>query len=362
MNGIENRREHSRKKTKVVDIGGVKIGGGNKIAVQSMCNTFTQDTDSTIKQIKNLESAGCDIIRLAVPDMDSVNALRNIKCRVRIPVVADIHFDHKLAIECAGIADKIRINPGNIGGEERYREVIRAVRDNRKAMRIGVNTGSLEKDIIERFGRGPEGVVESAARAVRIAEEEGFNDIMVSLKSSDVADTISAYRLFSERFDHPLHLGVTEAGPLPAGAVKSSVGIGALLAEGIGDTIRVSLTEDPVEEVHIAYEILKSLGLSDGRVFISCPTCGRTNPMVMGIAREIEERTRHISRPIRIAVMGCEVNGPGEAKNADIGIAFSKDRAFIFRKGKIIRESGMDDAVSALMDEIDRMIQDSDTR
>lgn len=344
--------DNARRKTRIVKIGNVNIGGNNRIAIQSMCNTDTRDAAQTIKQIAGLQDAGCDIIRVAVPDMESVSALRRIKKEIGIPLVADIHFDHRLAIACAGIADKIRINPGNISGKERFIEVIKAAKDSSIPIRIGVNTGSLEKDIEKRYGKTPMAVVESAAQAISIAEKNGFEDIVISLKSSDVLDTIKSYRLFSQRFDYPLHVGVTEAGPLPMGAVKSSVGIGALLAEGIGDTIRVSLTENPVEEVYIAKEILQSLGLIKGRVFVSCPTCGRTDPKMIDIAKEIEAKTRDIKKNVKIAVMGCEVNGPGEAKDADIGVAFSKGNAFIFRKGKFIKEVNKNNIIKEFLDEI----------
>lgn len=346
-----------RRKTRVVEIGKVKIGGDNGIAIQSMCNTPTRDVKKTVEQILKLEDAGCDIIRVAVPDKESVSALPKIKEQINIPIIADIHFDHRLAIECADTADKIRINPGNIGGHDRFKEVIRAAKENGIPLRIGVNLGSLEKDIEERSGRTPEAIVESAARAIKVAEELGFKDLVISLKSSSVADTICAYRIFSKRFDHPLHIGVTEAGPLPIGAVKSSVGIGTLLAEGIGDTIRVSLTEDPVEEVCIAKEILRSLNFRKGRIFVSCPTCARTNPQIISFAKEIEEKTRKIDNPMKIAVMGCEVNGPGEAKDADIGIAFSRDRAFLFRKGRMIRSVEQEDAVKAVLTELKDLLR-----
>ncbi len=316
-----------------------------------MCNTRTKDINATVKQILELEKAGCDIVRVAVPDKESVSALPKIRRRISMPLVADIHFDYRLAIESARFADKIRINPGNIGGKEKFKDVLKAAKENSIAVRIGINSGSLEKDIEKKYGRTAKAVVESASNALKIAENFGFENIVVSLKSSDVKSTIDAYRVFSERFDYPLHVGVTEAGPLPIGAVKSSIGIGTLLAEGIGDTIRVSLTENPVEEVNAAKEILKSLRLMKGRVFVSCPTCGRTNPKVIRIAKEIERKTRGIEKEIKIAVMGCEVNGPGEAKDADIGIAFSKDRVFLFKKGNVIKVVDEKDAVSAVMEE-----------
>lgn len=343
---------YKRIKTRVVAVGNLKIGGNNKIAIQSMCNTSTEDIKSTIRQVHELENAGCDIIRVAVPDKEAVSAIKMIKKEVHAPIVADIHFDYRLAIAAAAVADKIRINPGNIGGEKSFREVVKAAKDSSIPIRIGVNTGSLEKDILEKYGRTPEAVVESAARAIKLTEKLDFHDVVVSLKSSDVMDTIGAYRMFSERFNFPLHVGVTEAGPLPLGAVKSAVGIGALLAEGIGDTIRVSLTENPVEEVYIAKEILQGLGLAKGRAFVSCPTCGRTDPKIIEIVREIEAKTRNIKKPIKIAVMGCEVNGPGEAMDADIGVAFSKGRAFLFRNGKIIKDIRKEDIIKTIYDEI----------
>jgi len=346
---------YTRRKTRVVRIGNIKIGGDNKIAIQSMCNAPTKDAKKTIRQIQSLQEAGCDIVRVAVPDRESLAALAMIKKQASIPIVADIHFDYRLAIEAAKIVDKIRINPGNIGGEEKFIQVLEAAKESSIPVRIGVNTGSLEKDLLQKHGKTAEAVVLSASRALMIAEKIDFRDIVVSLKSSDVLDTINSYRMFSERFDYPLHIGVTEAGPLPIGAVKSAVGIGTLLAEGIGDTLRVSLTEDPVEEVYIAKEILQGLGLYPGRVFVSCPTCGRTSPNIIKIAKEIEAKTRDIRKPIKIAVMGCEVNGPGEARDADIGIAFSKEKAFLFEKGKIVRSINPKQAVNVVLEEIKKL-------
>ena len=339
-----------RNKTLAVRIGDVMIGSDMPVRVQSMCNTFTSDVDKTVKQILALEDAGCEIVRVAVPDMESVNALQQIRKNISIPLVADIHFDYRLAIKSLKYADKIRINPGNIGG--RMKDVVLAAKDQGRAIRIGVNSGSLEKEIRNRLGCCPKALVESARTSIKIAESCDFYDIVVSLKSSNVLDTIDAYMLFSQEFDYPTHIGITEAGPLCVGLAKSAVGIGHLLLQGIGDTIRVSLTEDPEEEVNAAYEILRSVGLRKGRTFISCPTCGRTGPRTIEIAKEIEKKTRGINK--KIAVMGCEVNGPGEARDADVGIAFCKDKAVVFKKGKVVRIVNVEAAVDALMMQVGR--------
>lgn len=329
------------KKTKAVRIGRVVIGGGKPVAVQSMTKTFTHDVKATVKQIRELEDAGCDIVRCAVPEEKDARAIKEIKKHIRIPLVADIHFNYRLAlIALESGADKIRINPGNIGGYDRLKEVVKACKVNKAPIRIGVNSGSLEKDILAKY-RHPcaEALVESALRNVRLLEKLNFHDIVISIKSTSALETIKAYRLLSKRTNYPLHVGVTEAGISTSGIVKSSVGIGTLLAEGIGDTIRVSLTGDPVEEVLVAREILKSLELIKGGVeIISCPTCGRCAIDVGRLARKIAEETKGIKKSVKIAIMGCAVNGPGEAAEADIGIAGGKGEGLIFRKGKIIRK------------------------
>lgn len=329
----------NRKTTRVIKIGNLKIGGGNPIAVQSMCNTDTRDIRKTVKQIKELEAAGCEIVRLAVVDKEAALALKKIKKQVVPPLVADIHFDYKLAMLAvqAGVA-KIRINPGNIGSERKVREVVRACQDKKIPIRIGVNIGSLDKRIEARYGRTAQAMAESALQEIKILEKFNFHDIVISLKASDVPRTVEAYRLVAEKVNYPLHLGITEAGTFTTGLVKSAVGLGILLAEGIGDTIRVSLTADPVEEVRAAWQILKALKLrARGATLISCPTCGRTEIDLIGLADKIEEELNYIKKPITVAVMGCVVNGPGEAKEADIGLAGGKNQAIIFKKGAVLR-------------------------
>ncbi len=344
-----------RKKTRVLNIGGVKIGGDNLIAIQSMCNTDTRDAISTIAQIKKLENAGCDIIRVAVPDMKAAEALRDIKKNINIPLVADIHFDYRLALKAVenGV-DKLRINPGNIGGEENVKAVAKACKEKGIPIRIGVNSGSLEKDILEKYGRvTPEGLVESALRHIDILERYDFYDIVVSIKASDVLFTAKAYSLLSEKVDYPLHIGITESGTVWGGSIKSSVGIGLILGMGIGDTIRVSLTGDPVEEIKVGKAILKALGLRKfGVEFVSCPTCGRTEIDLISIANEVEKRCLGIDKNIKVAVMGCVVNGPGEAKEADIGIAGGKGEGLIFKKGRILKKVSEEALVDALIEEI----------
>lgn len=315
------------------------MGGGAPVSVQSMTNTDTRDARATLAQIRSLSREGCEIARVAVPDAEAARAFRSIRARSPLPVIADIHFDHRLAVACADAgADGLRINPGNIGGERNTLEVLRAARANRAAVRIGVNAGSVEKDLLAKY-RGPtaEALVESAARSLRICEKARFRNLKFSLKASDVNTTIEAYRLFSRRFDYPLHIGVTEAGTLFSGTVKSSVGLGVLLSEGIGDTLRVSLTGPPEEEVRVGWQILKSLGLRRrGPEFVSCPTCGRVAIDIVGIAAEVERRLSDLAAPLRIAVMGCAVNGPGEAREADVGVAGGKGEGVIFVKGKIV--------------------------
>ncbi len=348
-----------RKRTRVVRIGNVAIGGDNPIAVQSMTTTDTNDVEATIGQIERLVDAGCEIVRVAVPSRRTIPAFKKIAeyFKGKVPIVADVHFDYKIAIMAADAgADKIRINPGNIGGKEKVKEVIAAAKANRVPIRIGVNAGSLEMDLIDKYGGVTvEGIVESAVRWVRFFEEQGFEDIVVSAKSAYVPQMIEAYRRLSELIDYPLHLGVTEAGTPKTGIIKSAVGIGTLLAEGIGDTFRVSLTADPVEEVRVAWEILKSLQIrSRGIMLVACPTCGRTKIDLIGLAERVEKALEGVKLPLKVAVMGCEVNGPGEAREADIGIAAGKGSGFIFVKGKPIKRVKEEELLDALLEEIER--------
>ena len=326
-----------RRKTREVKIGDLIIGGEHAITVQSMTTTKTDDITGTLKEVERLEEAGCHIIRITVPDKAAAKALYEIKKRMNVPLVADIHFDYRMALEAVDAgADKIRINPGNIGGKARVKEVLNKVKGANLPIRIGVNAGSLEKDLIEKYGFPPaEAMVESAQRHIDICREHGFEDIIVSLKASDVNLMIGAYTLFSQKYDYPLHLGVTEAGPAKSGTVKSAVGLGNLLASGIGDSIRVSLTDDPVEEVHVGFEILKSLGLaSKGVTIVSCPTCGRLEVDLFKIAGEVEEELKDVKTPMTLALMGCAVNGPGEATHTDLGIAFGKGAGHLYYKGE----------------------------
>lgn len=349
-----------RKMTRQISIGDVKIGGGAPISVQSMTNTKTTDTNATVAQIKALVDAGCDIVRVAVPDMSAAENIYNIKSQVDVPLVADIHFDYRLALKAIeqGI-DALRINPGNIGDEERVKAVVEAVKTRNIPIRIGVNAGSLDKKLLAKYGKvTAEALVESALEHIRILEKLNFYDIKISLKAHDVPLTLDAYRLMSETVDYPLHLGITEAGTVNTGIIKSAVGIGALLAEGIGDTFRISLTGDPVNEVKVANEILKALGLKEyGPTLISCPTCGRCNIDLPSIAEKVEQRLSGITKPIKVAVMGCVVNGPGEARDADIGIAGGKGEGLVFRKGEVINKVPEDKLVDALFEELDKLIK-----
>lgn len=347
-----------RKQKRIVNIGGVKIGGDNPVAIQSMCNTDTRDVVSTVNQIREMEDAGCEIIRVAVPDMEAARAVGDIKKQIRIPLVVDIHFDYRLALECMkNGADKVRINPGNIGDEGRVRQVVEMAKERQIPIRIGVNGGSLEKNLLIKYGGvTADALVESAMGHVAILDRLNFNDIVVSIKISDVPKMLEAYRKFNAISDIPLHIGVTESGTLKSGTIKSSVGIGALLAEGIGDTMRVSLTANPVEEIYTAYDIQKVLGLRKITVeIVSCPTCGRTQIDLIPIANEVEKRTAKLNKPIKIAVMGCIVNGPGEAREADIGIAGGKGEGLIFKKGEIIRKVREDEIVDELMKELENI-------
>ena len=350
-----------RKKTRQIHIGGVAIGGGAPISVQSMTNTKTTDTEATVQQIKALTTAGCDIVRLAVPDMAAAENLGSIIKEVKVPLVADIHFDYKLALEAIrqGISG-LRLNPGNIGGEEKVRAVVQEAKAHGIPIRIGVNAGSLDKKILEKHGGvTAEGLVESALQHVRILEQQGFYDMKISLKAHDVPMTLAAYRLMSEKVDYPLHLGITEAGTPNTGIIKSAVGIGSLLAEGIGDTFRISLTGDPVVEVKVANEILKALGLKEyGPTLVACPTCGRTSIDLPAIAAQVEKKLEGITEPIEVAVMGCVVNGPGEARGADVGIAGGKGEGLVFRKGEIVRKVPESELVTELFKEIDAILEE----
>lgn len=347
-----------RKKTRKIRAGSVYIGGDSPVTVQSMTNTDTRDIAATVEQIRKLEEAGCDIVRVAVPDNEAAQAIRQIKKAIGIPLVADIHFDYRLALaSIENGADKIRLNPGNIGGADRVKKVVEMAKPRGIPIRIGVNSGSLEKEILAKYGGvTPGGMVESALGHARILEELDFHDIAISLKASSVPMTIEAYRLISEKTDYPLHIGVTEAGTVFSGTVKSAAALGCLLAEGIGDTIRISLTGDPEEEVRVGIELLKALGLRESGIeFISCPTCGRTKIDLIKIANEVEKRLEGSRKHIKVAVMGCAVNGPGEAREADIGIAGGSGEALLFKKGEIIRKIPQDRIVDELLAEIDKM-------
>ena len=344
-----------RKQKRIVNIGGVKIGGDNPVAIQSMCNTDTRDVKATVHE---LENAGCEIIRVAVPDMVAAKAVADIKKQIHIPLVVDIHFDYRLALECMkNGADKVRINPGNIGDRDRVKQVVEMAKEREIPIRIGVNGGSLERELLQKYdGVTADALVESAMGHVAILDELNFNNVVVSIKISDVPKMLCAYRKFNEISDIPLHIGVTESGTLKGGTVKSAVGIGALLAEGIGDTMRVSLTANPVEEIYAAYDIQKVLGMrKTGAEIVSCPTCGRTQLDLISIANEVEKRAANIDKPIKIAVMGCAVNGPGEAREADIGIAGGKAEGLIFKKGEIIKKVPQDSLVDELMKEIETL-------
>ncbi len=341
-----------------VNIGGVKIGGNNPIAVQSMTNTDTCDVKATTEQILRLEEAGCEIIRCAVPDMEAAEAIGAIRKNIHIPLVVDIHFDYRLALECMkNGADKVRINPGNIGSRERVKEVVDMAKSRGIPIRIGVNGGSLEKDILKKYTRvTADALVESAMRHVEILDELNFSDIVVSIKGSNVKTMIDAYRKFDKLTDIPMHIGVTEAGTLRRGIIKSAVGIGALLADGIGSTLRVSLTADPVEEIYAANDILRALDMKkDSIQIVSCPTCGRTQIDLISIANEVDKRISGINKNIKVAVMGCAVNGPGEARDADIGIAGGRGEGLIFAKGEILRKVPEDKIVDELIKEIEKL-------
>lgn len=337
--------------TKQIKVGNVLVGGGAAVSIQSMCNTRTDDVNATVEQIRRLTAAGCEIIRVAVPDMEAARAVGAIKERIDIPLVVDIHFDYKLALEAvAAGADKVRINPGNIGGEDRVKAVADACRLHNIPIRIGVNGGSLEKSLLAKYGGVcPEAMVESAFGHIRLLNKFDFDDICVSLKSSSVPMTMKAYQLMRTESNYPLHIGVTEAGTVRMGTLKSAVGIGGLLAMGIGDTMRVSLSADPIEEVYAARDILKAAGIrKDGPELVSCPTCGRTRIDLIGLAAQVEERLKAVEKPITVAVMGCVVNGPGEASAADCGIAGGIGEGLLFKKGQIIKKVPQDQLVDEL--------------
>ena len=341
-----------------MNIGGVTIGGGAAVAIQSMCSTRTEDVAATVAQILRLEQAGCEIVRVAVPTMEAAQAIGQIKKAIHIPLVADIHFDYRLALQCAAEGvDKIRINPGNIGSQERVRAVAEACRRHHIPIRIGVNGGSLEKPLLEQYGGvTAQALVDSAMGHVRLLNDCGFDDICLSVKCSHVPTNMQAYTLLSRQTDYPLHLGVTEAGTPEMGVLKSAIGIGGLLCQGIGDTIRVSLTADPVEEVVAAKRILQAIDMRrSGPNLISCPTCGRTKYDMIPIVREVERRLRDCTKPITVAVMGCAVNGPGEARNADVGIAGGDGEGLLFRKGEILYKVPQERLVDALMAEIEKL-------
>jgi (E)-4-hydroxy-3-methylbut-2-enyl-diphosphate synthase len=347
-----------KKRTKQITLGALKIGGGAPVVVQSMAKTDTRDVRSTVSQIRELQAAGCEAVRIAVLNAEAAEAVSPIRKKIKIPLIADIHFDYKLALAVIknGV-DGLRINPGNIGGRIKVKEVVSASKDRDIPIRIGVNAGSLEKELLRKYKHpSPKALVESARRHIKILEDLDFTTIKVSLKASDVMRTVEAYRLFSEKFDYPVHIGISEAGPAFTGTVKSSVGLGILLSEGIGDTIRVSLTSDPVEEVKVAYEILKSLHLRQiSPELISCPTCGRCQVNIREIVDKVETKLADLRKPIKVAVMGCVVNGPGEAREADIGIAGGRGTGILFKNGKVIKTLKERELFSTLMREIKKM-------
>ena len=350
---------YTRNETKIINIGGVQIGGGNPIAIQSMTNTKTHDVEATVNQILKLEEAGCEIVRIAVPDEQAARAISDITKRIHIPLVADIHFDYRLALMAIenGV-QKLRINPGNIGNSERVQKVVEKAKAYHIPIRIGVNSGSVEKVLLEQYGGVcAAAMVESAKKHIDLLEGMDFTDIVVSLKASTIPLAIEAYTLFAKKYAYPLHVGITEAGTLYRGTVKSSAGLGAILSRDIGDTIRVSLSDDPVQEIECARAVLQSLELRQfGVEIISCPTCGRTNVDLIGLAKQVEERTKHITKPLKIAVMGCAVNGPGEAKEADIGVAGGRGEGLIFKKGEIVRKVKENELLEVFMQELNQIL------
>lgn len=347
-----------KKITRQIHIGSISIGGDAPCSVQSMCSTDTRNVSATIAQIKELAEVGCEIVRCAVPDLDAAVALSQIKRMSPIPVVADIHFDYKLALQVLeGGIDGLRLNPGNIGEKWKVAEIVASAAERKVPIRIGVNAGSLEKELLQRYGHpSAEAMVESALGHIRILEDLNYQEIKISLKASDVMKTVAAYRLFSKQSDYPLHIGITEAGTLFSGTIKSSVGLGILLADGIGDTMRVSLTGEPKDEVRVAYDILKAVGLRQRGVnFVSCPTCGRCQIDLIRVAEEVEKRLQGVDKQITVAVMGCAVNGPGEAREADVGIAGGKGEGLVFRHGEIVRKVPENQLADALMEEISKL-------
>lgn len=348
-----------RRPSRPVSIGGVGIGGGAPVVVQSMTKTPTQDVDATVKQIEDLRSVGCELVRVAVPDLEAASALGEIRSQVSLPIIADIHFDYRLALAAIeNGADGLRLNPGNIGGKRELQEIVTAAAPRAIPIRVGVNAGSLDRKILKKYGHPTaEALVESALNHVKMLEDLGFDLIKISLKSSNVLQMVSAYRLLSKKVDYPLHVGVTEAGTLIAGTVKNALGIGMLLSEGIGDTIRVSLTHNPVAEVKVAYEILRALGVRQrGVEIVSCPTCGRCQIDLFSMVAEIENALNHITAPLTVAIMGCVVNGPGEAREADVGIAGGRGHGTLFKKGKVVKKVPESDLATVLIAEVKRMI------
>ncbi|SCG83410.1 4-hydroxy-3-methylbut-2-en-1-yl diphosphate synthase [Proteiniborus sp. DW1] len=347
-----------RRKSKEIFVGNVGIGGENPITVQSMTNTDTRDVERTVKQILELEETGCDIVRVAVPDNDAAEAIKKIKQEINIPLVADIHFDYRLALSAIkNGADGLRINPGNIGSKDKVKEVVLACKDRQIPIRIGVNSGSIKREIIEKFnGINEDSMLYSALEHIRILEDLNYNNIKVSLKATDIALTVKSYKKAAESIEYPFHIGITESGTPWTGTIKSSIGIGSLLLMGIGDTIRVSLTGNPVEEVKVGKQILRTLGLLKDKIeIISCPTCGRTQIDLIDLVNKVEKRIHNISKPIKIAIMGCAVNGPGEAREADLGIAGGKGSALIFKKGQIIKKVDEDKLLDELIYEIEKL-------
>ncbi|AGB40669.1 1-hydroxy-2-methyl-2-(E)-butenyl 4-diphosphate synthase [Halobacteroides halobius DSM 5150] len=347
-----------RRKTKAVEIGDVQIGGNAPVSIQSMTNTDTRNVEKTVAQIKELEKVGCELIRVAIPDQEAATKVDQIRESINIPLIADIHFDYKLALEVLkrGI-DGLRINPGNIGGEDKVRQVALEATKRKVPIRVGVNAGSLGRDVLKKYGYPTaEAMVESALENIKVLEKFDFTDIIISLKASDVLMTLKAYQLMAQEVDYPFHVGITEAGTVKSGTIKSAVGIGSILSQGLGDTIRVSLTGDPREEIKVGYEILKSLKLRDkGPTLVSCPTCGRCEIDLVQIANKVEQEVAKLDQPIEIAVMGCAVNGPGEAREADIGIAGGKNEGLIFKEGEILRKVPADKLVDELMNEVEKL-------
>ena len=351
-----------RRQTKAIQVGSVKVGGGAPVSVQSMTIPHPSDVKGTVEQIHRLEQAGCELVRVAVPDNEAADALPKIKSQISIPLIADIHFDHRLAVKAARFVDCVRINPGNIGPWWKMEEVLKALTDNGISLRVGVNGGSLERPLLEKYGYPTaEALAESALNAVHAIEDAGFTNMKVSLKASDVHMAVDAYWLFSHQSDYPLHIGITEAGTAMTGAVKSSIGLGWLLSQGIGDTMRVSLAADPVEEVRVAFEILKSLEIRHRGVnVIACPTCGRVEIDVVRMASELEQRLGHITKPLNVSVLGCVVNGIGEGKEADIGIAGGQGMGILFKKGKLVKKVPSEELIDRLVEEVEIMANETD--